>query len=125
MGGNRFHLSSKEERHYFLLKLCATIVIQDLALPCHSALVQAASIGAFTVVEAGAKVGRGAVIGKNCKICARVQIGEGEVVGYDTVVFGSGWGERRAEKRGGAMDGKREVWVKAQKEVLKKAWTGK
>lgn len=97
---------------------------QGVLIEC-GATVEAASIGAFTVVEAGAKIGRGAVLGRDCKICARVQIGEGEIVGDGIVVYGNGWGEKRMERRGGVMDGKREAWAREQGEVLRKAWTGK
>lgn len=89
------------------------------------ATIEAGSIGDFTIVETGAKTGRGAVVGKNCKICAQVQIGEGEVIEDSTVVFGSGWGERRVEGRGDLMDEKRERWMREQRKVLRRAWTGK
>ncbi|KAL6717488.1 hypothetical protein ACLMJK_005403 [Lecanora helva] len=101
-----------------------TSLAEGVLIEC-GAEVEAASIGAFTVIEAGATVGKGAVIGSYCKVCARVQIGEGEVVADGTVVFGSGWGERRAGRKGGVMEEKREAWVKEQGEVLRKLWTGK
>lgn len=89
------------------------------------AIVEAASIGSFTIIEAGARVARGAVVGANCRICAKIEIAEGERIEDGTIVFGSRWGERRAEGRGGALDGKRESWVKEQGEALRKVWTGK
>ncbi|MCJ1458257.1 hypothetical protein MMC28_008628 [Mycoblastus sanguinarius] len=89
------------------------------------AVVEAASVGAYTVVEAGAKIGRGAVVGENCKICAMVEIAEGEVVGDFTVVYGNGWGERRVEKRGVGLDEMRKGLIEGQADVLRKGWNGK
>ena len=43
------------------------------------ALIEGASIGAYTINEAGAKIGKGTVIGANSKFCAGVEIGEGDV----------------------------------------------
>ena len=53
------------------------------------ALVEGASIGAYTIIEAGAKIGKGTVVGANSKVCAGVEIGEGMVVEDDSVVYGS------------------------------------
>lgn len=89
------------------------------------ATVEAASIGAYTIIEAGAKVGRGAVIGDHCKVCAGVQLAEGAVVGNGMVVYGSGWGEWRSEQGRQDLEGMRRAAVSEQHEVLKRCWTGK
>ena len=89
------------------------------------ATVEAASLGAFTIVEAGAKIGRGVVIGRNCKICAQVEVADGDTVGDNVVIFGNGCGQRRVEKRGGVMEGKRGAWVGELGGALRRAWSGK
>lgn len=89
------------------------------------AVVEASSVGAYTTIEAGAMVGKGAVVGERCKICAKVEVGEGWVVNDGTIVWGSEWGECRVEKRAGELDGKREGWVKEQGEVMRRVWTGR
>lgn len=89
------------------------------------ASVEGASIGAYTVIEAGAKIGKGTVIGAYSKVCAGVEIGEGMVVEDDTVVYGSGWGGRRKEKKGLGLDGMRKTWVDLQRDTLRTMWTGK
>ena len=88
------------------------------------ATVEAASIGAFTVIETGAIIGKKAIVGSNCKICARVEIREGDVVEDNTVVFGSAWGERRVEGKGCLMGEKQGAWLKEQGTVLRRAWAG-
>ena len=89
------------------------------------ATVEATSIGDFTVVETGAKIGRGAVIGRNCKICAQMEVREEEVIGDDVVIFGNGWDQRRVDRKSGAVSEMRERWVKEQEQVLRRMWTGK
>lgn len=89
------------------------------------ASVEGASIGAYTVIEAGAKIGKGTVIGAYSKVCAGVEIGEGMVVEDATVVYGSGWGGRRKEKKGLGLDGMRKAWVDLQRDTLRTMWTGK
>lgn len=89
------------------------------------ATVEAASIGAYTIIEAGAKVGRGALIGEHCKVCAMVELGEGAVVGNGMVVYGSGWGEWRSEQGRQELEGMRKAAVSEQIEVLRRCWTGK
>lgn len=89
------------------------------------AVVESASIGAYTIIEAGAKVGKGAVVGAYSKVCAGVEIGEGMVVEDNTVVYGNGWGERRKEKKSLGLDGLRKVWVDLQGDALRRMWTGK
>ncbi|KAK0514093.1 hypothetical protein JMJ35_003815 [Cladonia borealis] len=89
------------------------------------ATVEATCIGAYTIIEAGAKVGKGAAIGEHCKVCAMVQLGEGAVVGDGMVVYGSGWGERRSEQGRQELEGMRRKAVTEQIEVLRRCWTGK
>ena len=89
------------------------------------ASVQSAWIGAYTIIEAGAKIGKGTVVGANSKVCAGVEIGEGMVVEDDTVVYGSGWGERRKEKKDLGLDKMRKAWVDMQGDTLRRMWTGK
>ena len=89
------------------------------------AVVEGASIGAYTIIEAGAKIGKGTVIGANSKVCAGVEIGEGTVVEDNTVVYGSAWAERRKEKEGLGLDGMRKSWVEMQQGILRRMWTGK
>lgn len=89
------------------------------------AVIEAASIGAYTIIEAGSKIGKGTVIGANCKVCAGIEVGEGMVIEDDTVIYGSGWGERRKVMKGLGLDGMRKIWVDSQEETLRKMWTGK
>ncbi|KAK4695511.1 hypothetical protein P7C71_g2255, partial [Lecanoromycetidae sp. Uapishka_2] len=91
------------------------------------AVVEATSVGPYTIIESGARIGKGAKVGAGCKICAGVEIGEGSVVENGMVVWGNGWGERRREGRGKAMDPlvMRKVWPGETLEVLRKGWTGK
>ena len=89
------------------------------------AMVEAMSIGAFTVIETGAKIGRGAVVGKNCKICACAEVREEEVIGDNVIVFGNGWDQRRMDRRDEVMSATRERWVMEQGLFLRKTWTGK
>ena len=89
------------------------------------AVVEAASIGAYTIIEAGAKVGKGTVVGEHCKVCALVELGEGAVVGDGVVVYGSGWGEWRSEQGRQELEGMRRKAVTEQIEVLRRCWTGK
>lgn len=86
---------------------------------------EAAFVGAYTIIEAGAKVGKGVTVGERSKICAGVEIGHGQTVGNDTVVYGSAWGDRRQEKRGLGLDEARTEWVDAQGLALRRLWTGK
>lgn len=91
------------------------------------AIVEATSIGAYTIIESGVKVGRGAKIGTVCKICAGVEVGEGAVVEDGMVVWGNGWGEWRREGKGKMLDplSVRRAWVGEMLEVLRRGWTGK
>lgn len=89
------------------------------------AQIECLSIGAYTVIEAGAKVRKGAVVGANSKVCAGVEIGEGMVVEDDTVVYGSEWGERRKERMGLGLDAVRKIWVDLQEDTLRGMWRGK
>ena len=89
------------------------------------AVIEAASIGAFTIVEAGAKVGKGAIVGERCRICAKVEVGQGAVVEDRTVVYGNAFGESRVEKGGGVLDERREGWIREHGETLRRIWTGK
>ena len=89
------------------------------------AVVEGAFIGAYTIIEAGAKIGKGAVIGANSKVCAGVEIGEGMVVEDNNVVYGSGWAERRKERKGVGLEGMRRSWVDLQGNALRRMWTGR
>lgn len=101
------------------VSLASGVVIES------GATVEAASIGAYTIIEAGAKVGKGAIIGEHCKVCAMVQVGEGAVVENGMVVYGSGWGESRSEHGRQEAAGMRRAAVSEQYEVLRRVWTGK
>lgn len=87
------------------------------------AVVEGAFIGPYTIIEAGAKIGKGTMIGANSKICAGVEIGEGMIVEDNTVVYGSGWGERRKEKKDLGLDGMRKNWVDLQEDTLRRMWS--
>ena len=89
------------------------------------AVIHAAFIGAYTIIEAGAKVGNGAVVGQRCRICAKVEVGTGTTVQDRTVVYGNAFGEGRVEKEGGVMDERREEWIEGHGEALRRTWTGK
>ena len=52
-------------------------------------------IGDGTVLEAGAKVGRGAVVGKWCRVAPLGVVGEGECVGDGEIVLGGALGRRK------------------------------
>ncbi|KAH0544542.1 hypothetical protein FGG08_001314 [Glutinoglossum americanum] len=51
-------------------------------------------VGEGTILEAGAKVGRGASVGSYCRVAARGVVAEGEFVGDGEVVLGGGLGKR-------------------------------
>lgn len=89
------------------------------------AVVEGVSIGPYTIIEAGAKIGKGTVVGANSKICAGVEVGEEMAVEDNTVVYGSGWGERRKEEKDLGLDEVRKVWVDLQGDTLRRMWTGK
>ncbi len=91
------------------------------------AVVEASSVGAYTIVESGAKVGRDAKIGTGCKISSGVELGEGAVVEDGVVVWGSGWGKWRSEGKGKSLDplAVRRAWVGEMLEVLRRGWIGK
>ena len=89
------------------------------------AIIEGASIGAYTIVEAGAKIGKGTVIGANSKVCAGLEVGEGIVIGDNTVVYGSGWGEQREAQDGLGLNGMRKAWMESQEDSLRRMWTGK
>ena len=93
-----------------------------------STVVEAAAIGAYSIIEVGARIGKGAMIGANCKICAMVEIAEEEVVRDCTIVWGNGWGERRVEvvkEEMGAMEEGRKLAVEGLGKVLRSLWTAK
>lgn len=110
--------SPQNEKEAKGVRLSSGVLIETCAV------VQGASIGAYTIIEAGAKIGKGTVVGANSKVCAGVEIGEGMVVDDNTVVYGSG-GERRKEKKGLGLDRARKVWVDLQEDTLRRMWTGK
>ena len=89
------------------------------------ASVEAASIGAYTIIEAGAKIGKGTVVGANSKVCAGVEIGEGTVIEDNTVVYQSGWGGRRKERNAFGLEGNSKRLVELQGDTLRRMWTGR
>ena len=88
------------------------------------ATVEARSVGDYSIIEAGAKVGKGARIGGYCKICAKVEVPEGGVVEDGMVVWGDGWGERRMEEEGKGLrsPGMREGMVEAVAGGVRAVW---
>ena len=90
-----------------------------------AATIEATSIGDHTIIEARATVGKDAVIGRNCKICAGVKLRDGENVEEGTIIWGDSWDQRRVEHDGkglragagrkglveGLGDGLRAVWT--------------
>lgn len=89
------------------------------------AVVEATSIGAYTIIESGAKVGSQVRVGVGCKICAGVELGPGVVVEDGMIVWGSGWGEWRREDPKLDPLVLRRAWVGEMLEVLRRGWTGK
>ncbi|KAL9104177.1 MAG: hypothetical protein Q9163_000829 [Psora crenata] len=107
-----------------------TLEIGEDVIVESSAIVEAASIGARTIIEVGAKVGKGTIIGANCKVCAMVEIAEGEVVGDNTVVWGNRWDERmingdEKEVARVVTDRGRRAMIGGFAETLRGVWTGK
>ena len=93
------------------------------------AVIEAASVGAYAVIEAGARLGRGCVIGEGAKVCALVQVEPGAVVGAGEVVWGDGgWDRRRSDGgmgRGGEGIRYRKEAVEGLGAVYRRVWTGK
>jgi len=54
------------------------------------ASVEAKRVGTGCVIEINAKVGKGAVLGKHCKIGPSCQVADGEILPDFTVVYGDG-----------------------------------
>ena len=91
------------------------------------ATVLASTIGDYTIIEVGAEVGEGAVIGAYCKVCAGVRVGSGEKLEDGTVVWGSEWGQRRVEQEGKglrAADGRR-LMAEGLGEGMRALWSTK
>ena len=92
------------------------------------AVVEAARIGDYSIIEAGAKLGKGCVVGEGCKVCSLVTVPEGGEVGDGMVVWGEGWDQRRREGGMGANGEGRRVrreGVQGLGEVYRRLWTGK
>ena len=106
-------------------KMCSSDVSRSSLVFLKGEILTLKSLSAYTIIEAGVRIGKGTVVGENCKVCAGVEIGEGMVVEDDTVVYGSGWGGRRKEKKGLGLDGLRKTWVDLQGDTLRRMWTGK
>jgi len=90
--------------------------------------VEAASVGNWTIIEAGAYVGKGAVVGEHCRICARVKVEEGDFIRSHTVVYGNQHGERRVERENDGLcgvQGTRKVLIEGQNRSLRSLWTSK
>ncbi|KAH8801625.1 trimeric LpxA-like protein [Xylogone sp. PMI_703] len=66
------------------------VVIGDYVIVEFGATVEAKKIGDGSLIEINAKVGKGAVLGKHCKIGPLCEIAEGEVLPDYTVVYGNG-----------------------------------
>jgi len=80
------------------------------------AIVEARKIGEGSVVEVNARIGKGAILGKHCKIGALCEVAEGEIVEDFTVIYSDGM--RRVD-RAGIEDLKLKM-VGRQTEVLRK-----
>ena len=61
------------------------------------AVIEAASIGSHTTIEAHCRIGKEAVIGAYSKVCSGVEVGEKAVLEEGTLIWGSGWDQRRVE----------------------------
>lgn len=68
----------------------ADVVVGEFVSIESGALVEARKIGDHTTIEVNAKIGRGAVVGKWCKIAPLCEVREKEVLEDYTVVFGNG-----------------------------------
>ena len=89
---------------------------------------EARSVGDYSIIEAGAVVGKGARIGRYCKICAKVEVAEGGVVEDGMVVWGDGgWDRRRMEEEGKGLRGQgvREGMVEGVVGGVRAVWKGK
>lgn len=85
-------------------------------------------MGDYSIIEAGAVVGKGARIGRYTKICAKVQVAEGGVVEDGMVVWGDGgWDQRRMEEEGKGLrrEGMREGMVEGVVGGVRAGWKGK
>ncbi|TAQ86839.1 hypothetical protein B7494_g4809 [Chlorociboria aeruginascens] len=80
------------------------------------ATVEAASVGDGCLIEVNAKLGKGVVLGKHCKIGPLCEVTEGEVLPDFTVLFGNGM--RRVDQSG--VEELKLKMVGRQVEVLRK-----
>lgn len=80
------------------------------------ATVEARRIGEGCVIEVNAKVGKGAVLGKHCKIGPMCSVADNEVLPDYTVIYGHGL---RRQDKSGVEDLKMKM-VARQVEVLRK-----
>ncbi|KAK3724807.1 hypothetical protein LTR37_000855 [Vermiconidia calcicola] len=71
-----------------------------------SAVVEAQKVGDYTTLEVKSSVGRGAVVGKWCKVAPMCEVREQEVLEDYTVVFGDGQKGRRVD---GVLRDRKEV----------------
>ena len=103
-----------------------TVTIGEGVIIESSAIIEA-SVGAYSMIEAGAKLSKNAEVGARCKVCAMVEITE-KIVGDDIVFWGNGWDERRLQKieKGVEKAGvERNAMVEGMAETLRGVWTGK
>ena len=105
----------------------ATLSIGEGVVIESGAVVEAASVGDYTIIEARAKIGKGAVIGANCKICAGVEVRDGDIVAEGTIVWGNGWDQRRIERDGKGLrvGAGRRGMVEGLGEGLRAVWSVK
>ncbi|KAI9839432.1 MAG: hypothetical protein M1837_002081 [Sclerophora amabilis] len=80
------------------------------------AAVEANSIGDGCIVEVNAKIGRGAIMGKHCKIGPLCEVKAGEVLPDFTVIYGTG--QRRTDRSG--VEDLRMTTMKRHVEVLRR-----
>ena len=73
------------------------VTIGDGVIIESGAVIEATSIGSHTTIEAHCRIGKEAVIGAYCKVCSGVEVGEKAVLTEGTLVWGSGWDQRRVE----------------------------
>ncbi|KAI9806614.1 MAG: hypothetical protein M1825_006071 [Sarcosagium campestre] len=94
----------------------AAVVLKDCVTVDVGAVVEASSIGEGTFIEVNAKIGRGAVIGKHCKISPLCEVAAGEVIPDYTVIYGTG--QRRIDRSD--VDRARIGLTKLHAETLRK-----
>ncbi|PQE33554.1 transferase hexapeptide domain-containing protein [Rutstroemia sp. NJR-2017a WRK4] len=102
--------------HFPSPEQAAGVTMENYVVVEVGAVVEASRIGEGTIIEVNARVGRGAVLGKHCKIGPLCEVADDEVIPDYTVIYGDGL--RRIDKSG--VEDLKLKMVGRQADVLRK-----